>query len=240
MEGIKNTVTETFKKILGNDLIYSVPKFQRDYSWEDSHWEDLWLDLNNLYTGKESEHYMGYLVVQAKDQKEYRIIDGQQRITTLSILIIAVLKCLKELEEEDIDSKQNKKRRENLHNLYIGFLDPVTLIAKNKLNLNRNNDDYYKTYIVPMVKLKVRNTNASEKRMRDCFDWYYKKVKIQYKTGEDLARFTDTIVSKLYFTVITVGDELNAYKVFETLEACSSRLLTCSKTIYSPLLMPQN
>ncbi|GAA0874884.1 DUF262 domain-containing protein [Wandonia haliotis] len=219
MEGIKDTSTLTFRKILGNGLTYVIPKFQRDYSWESEHWDDLWQDLEDLYTDKENAHYMGYLVLQTSDQKEHKIIDGQQRITTMSLLIISVLKRLKELEENGIDADKNKLRREQLQNSYIGYLDPVTLVPKNKLKLNRNNDNFYRAYIVPMGHIPQRNTNASEKLMRACFEWYYKKVSNRFKSGEELVGFIDKIVDKLFFTVITVGDELNAYKVFETLNA---------------------
>ncbi len=219
MEGIKDTSTLTFRKILGNGLTYVIPKFQRDYSWESEHWDDLWQDLEDLYTDRENAHYMGYLVLQTTDQKEHKIIDGQQRITTMSLLIIAILKHLKVLEENSIDSDKNKIRREQLQNSYIGYLDPVTLVPKNKLKLNRNNDNFYRAYIVPMGHIPQRNTNASEKLMRACFEWYYKKVATKYKTGEELVSFIDKVVDKLFFTVITVGDELNAYKVFETLNA---------------------
>lgn len=219
MEGIKDTSTLTFRKILGNGLTYVIPKFQRDYSWEFEHWDDLWQDLEDLYVDNDNAHYMGYLVLQTSDQKEHKIIDGQQRITTMSLLIISVLKRLKELEESGIDPENNKIRREQLQNSYIGYLDPVSLVPKNKLKLNRHNDDFYRAYIVPMIRIPKRYTNASEKLMRACFEWYFKKVTDRFKTGEELVRFIDKIVDKLFFTVITVGDELNAYKVFETLNA---------------------
>lgn len=219
MEGIKDTSTLTFRKILGNGLTYVVPKFQRDYSWESEQWDDLWQDIVDLYDDVESTHYMGYLVLQTSDNKEHKIIDGQQRITTMSLLILAVLKRLKELEEEGVDAGNNKIRREQLQNSYIGYLDPVSLVPRNKLRLNRNNDNFYKAYIVPLEYMPQRGTNASEKLMRACFEWFFKKVGSKFKTGEELTGFIDKIVDQLFFTVITVGDELNAYKVFETLNA---------------------
>jgi len=218
MEGIKDTSTLTFRKILGNGLKYEIPKFQRDYSWETEHWDDLWQDLEDLYYDNENSHYMGYLVLQTSDNKAHKVIDGQQRLTTMSIFIITALKHLKELEEKDIDAANNKIRREQLQSSYIGYLDPVTLIADNKLRLNRNNDSFYKSYIVPLEHMPQRNTNSSEKLMRAAFEWFYKKM-AKYKTGEELVGFIDKIVDKLFFTVITVGNELNAYKVFETLNS---------------------
>ncbi|MBI5193048.1 MAG: DUF262 domain-containing protein [Nitrospirae bacterium] len=223
MKGIRDTSSETYRQLMGNGLQYEIPKFQRDYSWETEHWDDLWQDIRSL-NSDESEHYMGYLVLQSSDNKNFQVIDGQQRLTTLSILVLAVLKCLQELADKGISTEQNLRRKEALRSSYIGYLDPVTLISQNKLKLNRNNDDYYRNYLVPLQSLPLRKINVSEKQMRGCFEWLYERIKKEYVTGESLAGFVDTIVDKLFFTVIKVSDELNAFKVFETLNARGVKL----------------
>lgn len=223
MKGIRDTSSETYRQLMGNGLQYEIPKFQRDYSWESEHWDDLWQNIRSL-NSDESEHYMGYLVLQSSDNKNFKVIDGQQRLTTLSILVLSVLKNLQELADKNIDSEQNIQRKEELMRSYIGYLDPVTLISKNKLKLNHNNDDYYRNYIVPLQSLPVRKINLSEKQIRSCFQWFYERIKKEYVTGESLAGFIDAIVDKLFFTVIKVSDELNAFKVFETLNARGVKL----------------
>lgn len=219
MKGIQGTSNKTYRQLMGNGLRYEVPKFQRDYTWETEHWDDLWQDIKILLSNEENEHYMGYLVFQTANNKEFQIIDGQQRLTTLSLLILASLKCIKDLIDSGNDPINNQKRKDSLQNSYIGYIDPVTLISNNKLKLNRNSDDYYKQYLVLIKDLPLRNTNSSEKHMRECFNWYYEKIKKEFKTGELLAGFIDSIVDKLFFTVIEVTDQLNAFKVFETLNA---------------------
>ncbi len=219
MKGIQGTSNKTYRQLMGNGLRYEIPKFQRDYTWETEQWDDLWQDIKLLLTDEESEHYMGYLVLQTSNNKNFHIIDGQQRLTTLSILILSTLKCLEELALNGVDAQNNQKRKENLQNSYIGYVDPVTLISNNKLKLNRNNDDYYKQYLVLLKDLPLRNTNVSEKHLRECFLWYYEKIKREFKQGEALAAFVDNIVDKLFFTVIEVTDQLNAFRVFETLNA---------------------
>jgi uncharacterized protein with ParB-like and HNH nuclease domain len=219
MKGIIDTSSLTYRQVMGNGIKYEIPKFQRDYTWEAEQWDDLWQDILNLLNDEEPEHYLGYLVLQTTDNKRYQIIDGQQRLTTLSIIILAILKCLDDLINSNIDSYSNKRRKETLHNSYIGLIDPVTLITDNKLKLNRNSDDYYRNYIVLLKELPIRNTNTSQKHLRECFIWYYDRVKKKYKSGEELASFIDKIVDKLFFTVIKVSDQLNAFKVFETLNA---------------------
>ena len=219
MKGIQGTSNKTYRQIMGNGLRYEIPKFQRDYTWEVDNWDDLWQDIKMLLSGEETEHYMGYLVLQTSDNKNYYIIDGQQRLTTLSIIILSVLKSLNDLAEKNVDSENNLKRKDNLQNSYIGFINPVTLISDNKLKLNRNSDEYYRFNMVLLKNLPIRNTNASEKHLRECFNWFYEKIKKDFLTGEQLAGFIDSIVDKLFFTEIQVSDEINAFKVFETLNA---------------------
>ena len=219
MKGIQGTSNKTYRQLMGNGLRYEIPKFQRDYSWEAEHWDDLWQDIRALLADEDNEHYMGYLVLQTSNNKEFQIIDGQQRLTTMSLLILSTLKCLKELVDSGIEAENNLKRKDSLLNSYIGYVDPVTLISNNKLKLNRNSDDYYKQHLVFLKELPLRNTNSSEKHMRECFNWYYDRIKKEFNTGESLAAFIDNIVDKLFFTVIEVTDQLNAFKVFETLNA---------------------
>lgn len=219
MTGIIDTSSMTYRQIMGNGIRYEVPKFQRDYTWESEQWDDLWQDIMQLTSNEEAEHYMGYLVLQTINNKTFQIIDGQQRLTTLSILILSVLKCLQHLADNNIEKNDNEKRKETLLNSYIGYIDSVTLISNNKLKLNRNGDEYYRHYLVLLKDLPIRNTNNSQKQMRECFLWYYEKIKRKYQTGIDLAKFIDGIVDKLFFTVIKVSDQLNAFKVFETLNA---------------------
>lgn len=219
MKGIQGTSNKTYRQLLGNGMRYEIPKFQRDYTWELENWDDLWSDLKIVLSEDDNEHYMGYLVLQTSNNKDFLIIDGQQRLTTISLIILATLKALQQLADNNIDRENNLKRKESLLNSYIGYVDPVTLISNNKMKLNKNSDDYYRQYIVLLKDLPLRNTNTSEKHMRDCFNWYFDKINKDYTTGESLAAFVDKIVDKLFFTVIEVTDQLNAFKVFETLNA---------------------
>lgn len=84
-----------------NDLIspggiqFVIPVWQRLYSWEEKQWEDLWDDLQSLYEktteGKNTEHFLGPIVVKTVEEKVGEItrrilIDGQQRFTTLLVI----------------------------------------------------------------------------------------------------------------------------------------------------------
>ena len=224
-----NTTNEILRKLLGNGLTYQIPSFQRDYSWGMDEWDDLWNDIEALFRDDEHAelaHYMGYLVLQSSDNKRHDVIDGQQRLTTLSIIILAVIKRLEELAADCslADSEDNKTRAEQLRNSYIGYLDPVTLVSRSKLSLNRHNDDFYQNYMVPLIPMRQRGLRASEHSLRKAFNWFYDRVKAYDNEGKALAALVDGMMDKLFFTTITVTDELNAFKVFETLNARGVKL----------------
>ena len=224
------TENNTFRKLIGNGLTYRIPRFQRDYSWTNEEWEDLWMDLlGTLKADGEAAHYMGYLVLQSADDKTFDVIDGQQRLTTISIIVLAILKSIQRLIDAGNDAEANKRRKEQIQQTYVGYLDPVTLVARPKLSLNRNNNNYFQTYLVPLGHLPQRGFRASEHQLRKAFEWFDKRVAdyLKASTGDEgmrLAKLVEDISDRLFFTVITVTDELNAYKVFETLNARGVRL----------------
>lgn len=217
MIGINDSTTNHFGSLIRSGGKYIIPQFQRDYSWEEEQWDDLWQDIDIMYA-ENAAHYMGYLVLQTKG-KDCFIIDGQQRFTTITIIILATIKSIQKLIDKGIDVDNNKQRLQTLKDTYIGNIDPVSLEYDNILILNRNNNNYYKDYIVKLGELKIRNTSYTEKLMRKCFEWYEKQLINKFNTGEEYAKFITYIVDNLYFTIIKVSDEMNAFKVFETLNA---------------------
>ena len=211
---------------MGNGLSYHVPTFQRDYSWDTDEWDDLWQDITGLFgEAAEPAHYLGHLVMQSSDNKEYDILDGQQRMTTLSLLVLAAVSHLTDLATPDAPADPQRLRAEQLRSSYIRYLDPVSLVPQSKLTLNRHNDSYYQNYLVPLDRLPQRGLNASEHLLRKAFVWFKDHI-MDYSdsNGEAVAKFIDHTVDKLFFTVITVTDELNAFRVFETLNAHGMRL----------------
>ena len=171
-----NTSNSTFRQLMGSGMRYHVPRFQRDYSWGEDEWDDLWQDITILFSeNDDSVHYMGYLVLQSSDNKMFDIIDGQQRITTISIIILSGLYFIKKLIDDGIEPENNIKRQEQLRNSYIGYLDPVTLVPQSKLELNRHNDKFYQNYLVTLDKLPSRGLNASEHQLRKAFLWFCDK-----------------------------------------------------------------
>jgi Protein of unknown function DUF262/Protein of unknown function (DUF1524) len=221
------TSNRTFREIMGNGIVYTVPPFQRDYSWDKDEWSDLWEDIIDIYDKEEEYHYMGYLVLQSKNEDVYDVIDGQQRLTTLSILVIAIIRNIKRLIDSGIDVENNERRIEGIRNTYLGSMNYSTLISIPKLTLNRNNKKYYEYYMLPSRTMPTSGIKESEKLLRNALEYFDRCIKERKdiaSSGENLVDFLDSIVKRLVFTSIQVSDQLNAFKVFETLNARGVRL----------------
>ena len=221
----------TLNTIIGNGKSYQVPIFQRDYSWDKDDWEDLWNDIEEIPNDK--THYLGYLVLQpiVEEDESYWIIDGQQRITTLSILALAVTALFEKWSKESIDADDNKIRFEKITERYLGNFSTSKLSISPKITLNRNNDDYYKSWL-----LKLRQPPAlaklkpSQRLLQKAFNYFFDQLKEKFKenqSGADLADYLEKIVGNgIVFTQIVVNNDLDAFKVFETLNARGVKLST--------------
>ncbi|MBF0624442.1 MAG: DUF262 domain-containing protein [Magnetococcales bacterium] len=219
-----DTRTATLLDLFGNGKIYQVPPYQRDYSWREEHWEDLWNDIIEMHGNTEAYHYMGALVLEGKSDREFLIIDGQQRLATLSILALAVLDGLKNLVDGKIDPDANKERGKGLRSRFVGEKDPASLVESSKLFLNETDNGFYQDYLVQLRKpANVQRLPHSNRLLWKGFTFFCERIKQEgalNQNGLQLAKFlSETVARQLQFILISVDNELNAYTVFETLNA---------------------
>lgn len=223
INNLLDTSTVSLSDIIGNGKTYTVPPYQRDYSWNKDHWEDLW---NDILSVKESEkvHYMGSIVLQNMGDKKYHVIDGQQRFSTLTLIVLAIINKLKELIRDEIDVASNRERVELLSKKFIGDKDPASLTYSSKLELNENNNSFFQSNL--LVFRPPVNTNTlgdSNKQIWQAYNFFREKVDDLFKGESDgavITNFLNKLISeKLLFIQIVVEDELSAYTVFETLNS---------------------
>jgi len=219
-----NTRDINFLDLIGNGKVYRVPPFQRDYSWEEEQWEDLWSDLMELRVKPTEYHYMGAMVVEGKTDREFKIIDGQQRVATLTILALAVISKLRKMAENSIEPAANAERAQNLRNKFVGEKDPASLVESSKLYLNESDNAFFQDYLIQLREPRnPRGLTKSNRLLWQCFLYFRSQLDTVMdfaSDGEALARLlSETVARQLLFILITVDDELNAYMVFETLNA---------------------
>lgn len=80
-----------------NDSIYRIPRNQRAYVWNEHNWRDLFEDIKLVTEGIASSHFIGSIVLMEEQEEDsldvFTIIDGQQRIITLTLLLSSLI-CL--------------------------------------------------------------------------------------------------------------------------------------------------
>ena len=94
--------------------IFRIPRFQRAYSWEADHVSDFWSDiLSNIG----ENYFIGSMVVYKEGRSTLAVVDGQQRLTTITILLCAIRDAFKELDRIDqadgLQAYIEQKDREN-------------------------------------------------------------------------------------------------------------------------------
>jgi uncharacterized protein with ParB-like and HNH nuclease domain len=85
----------------GSGKSFVIPVYQRDYAWTKINCQKLWNDLIDLNNNSRSDHFLGTLVTIGSGFQEYTVIDGQQRLTTVSLLLKALHKFLEKKEDKN-------------------------------------------------------------------------------------------------------------------------------------------
>jgi uncharacterized protein with ParB-like and HNH nuclease domain len=229
VNNLLDTSTVSLSDIIGNGKVYKVPSYQRDYSWKQDHWEDLWADILSILDNDNSVHYMGSIVLQNNGNKKYSIIDGQQRLSTLTLIVLATIKSIQNLINRNIDKENNEERVSLLSKKFLGDKDPGSLTYSAKLELNENNNSFFQSHLMVFrPPLNERTLGDSDKKLWKAYNFFLLKINEHFlntENGELLANFLNKhTAEKLKFIQIIVEDELSAYTVFETLNYRGERL----------------
>lgn len=220
----RDTSTVSFGGLFANGLAYQVPPFQRDYSWTQENWEDLWDDIQTALKNPDYRHYMGAIVLQARSDHDMLVVDGQQRIATLSLLVVAVLRLLQKLVDDGVDVDENRERIGILRRTYLGDKDPGSLTYANKLTLNRRNNDFYQDYLTQLrTPPNPAALKPQDRVLWDALRFFEARLAAEpaiASSGKVLATFlSERVGMQMMFIRIVVEDQLDAYTVFETLNA---------------------
>jgi len=210
----------SFGELLAGSSYYSVPPFQRNYSWTETEVEQLWNDITETMDENRSEHFVGAIVVNNSKKPELMLIDGQQRLTTISLLMCAIRDIAKE--------KGDNELAQAISQSYLGSLNLRARKTEPKLILNENNNQFYQENIVESKKLsdlqelaKKRNLPKHNKLVIDAYLFLYKKVQERISKTEEfieaLIQLEECIRDKMIAIMISVADEANSYLIFETL-----------------------
>ncbi|HRH22363.1 MAG TPA: DUF262 domain-containing protein, partial [Candidatus Paceibacterota bacterium] len=165
MPTINNSTKKAYNSLF-DKTVFNIPKYQRAYSWEENNWRELWDDIKNIVLEKDKEHFLGAIIYyhgSSNNHKysHYDVIDGQQRLTTLTILMRVIY----------------EKLRENNEEIYIRFSDEIyKKYICNKidetffLNLSKKDDKFFKDYVQHVNPTRNKQGKlVSNKNIRKCF-----------------------------------------------------------------------
>ncbi len=204
----------------GGDIHYVLPHFQREYTWEKENWQTLLDDALAVYDEIESgeagedgfgdvEHFLGSIVVihdgiRAGTVGAFKLVDGQQRLTTVSLLLKALAKCI-----ENAQPALTKK------------------IEKLLVNADEVGDLFYK--ILPTVKygdraaycaiLKGGSVSPNQSKIPTAFQFFETELTTRLSDGLNPEKFLQVIISAFQVVFVNLDQKESPYRIFESLNA---------------------
>jgi Protein of unknown function DUF262 len=194
--------------LLSGPKQYVVPYFQRTYSWRRHQWNTLFDDILELYElGSSNSHFLGSMVLLAERGGEGPVsptllIDGQQRLVTLSLFLAAI---------RDVARESDRALADTIQTAYL-------------VNPDVEGEDHLKVLCTHQDRAAFSKVikHAEEppaSPIRDAYSSFREALEEQIAKGVDLERLVRIVVSQLSFVAITLDSEDNPYRIFESLNA---------------------
>ncbi len=215
MEATPTLIIKYFSGFMQN----LVPLFQRPYTWSEKQWKTLWDDIESFYdvdipAGKAS-HFLGAVVTMPARSvpvgiSKFLVIDGQQRLTTIALLMCAIRDSL---SPED----QIKKRR--VQKFYLTNEDyPDTEFFK-LLPTQGDREAYF-----PLIK--GEGATAPDSQFKKAYEFFRRRLRDDSDSGEKIApgRILEIIETCLMVVMINLSDSDDPYLIFESLNFKGSPL----------------
>jgi len=226
IETNQKTVKELFGEEGNQEIFYKIPPYQRGYSWrKNKELEEFFNDISE----NEEGYFLGSIICiynnEKDDKKELEVIDGQQRLTTISILLSALLNITNNaIEEEIITFKEDEKK------VLIAYNLKKLIVVDNKLKLslsiqNKNNEDYkYLLSTIPKKstkKLFFLKKVINEKELKEfnkgqinkAYEYFYDRIK-EFSIQDIFILLKKVLSTNI--VKIEVNDISSAFTLFES------------------------
>ncbi|HEQ0128737.1 TPA: DUF262 domain-containing protein [Pseudomonas aeruginosa] len=196
--------------------LFRIPEYQRAYSWTSRQRNDLFGDIEEAFRSGR-EHFMATLVALARETREIgvdefktvELVDGQQRVTTLVILLKAIEKTL-----DEADSLQQKVKRELGELLVKG--DEHSLIL---LQTNHDSSKVFVSYIRTGIIDADSAVTAADRNLISAANDCERFVQRWKEGGNGILQLVATIRNRLSIIYHELADEATVYRVFEVLNS---------------------
>lgn len=192
---------------------FIIPDFQREYDWEENEINELLEDLQDVRPNE--SYFIGHMVFEGKfEGNEFKVIDGQQRITTITIMLCVIRDLFFE--------KGLNNLAEGINNKYIFAKD----VDNNPYIILENRMPYpiLQSYVqnIPSEKNKSQKPiKSGERKIIKAYDHFYNLFK--NKEEHELKDLRDKILN-LEVIFVATSDNVDAYSIFMTLNATGKDL----------------
>jgi uncharacterized protein with ParB-like and HNH nuclease domain len=222
--------TRTISDLFSVKRKYVVPRFQRAYSWSKDQVKELWDDItaniqiNNEKDVSHEEYFIGALVLVGDDKSNVlQIVDGQQRLTTITILLSVLCERFKELKKENLAEA-----------IFKNYIEGQDDDGKKYFKLdNETPKPFFQKSIQYIDKEQSSPESDEEKTLLSSYQEFYSftnrdNLASRFRLGKKvdneryemlLRAVRDQVVKYLKVIFITVAEEEEAYTIFETLNA---------------------
>ena len=208
-------------EILGGRQQFIVPRFQRYYSWELKNWKQMWEDLTVLLQSNgPAQHFIGSFVSKPTEVAPYsqfpsfELIDGQQRLVTLTLLLCAIRDLATNLGETNLAEQ-----------IYDDYLRHRHGIGSKEFKIIPRTPDR-DTLTALIQKRRV----IPDGRIKQSYDFFHSRLEkfTEKKTPATvsplLRSLFEAITMKLSLVMITLSHTDNPYKIFSSLNATGAEL----------------
>ena len=212
---------------------FSVPDFQRNYSWTDVEIRQFWQDLESVLEGQSSDHFMGPIVALESTAGRTPLIDGQQRITTLAILASVIRDYLMNDMENPTIEIAGASFFISQNFLKILFVNDMTTprlqsnyqigrifedyIVRNPNTPERKNFDSRPTMLTKKEQRLSKNLESAQTLLRSLSKNWIEQHSATEDKKRAIQKLYEVASNRIQFLYIEVGSEEDAFTIFETL-----------------------
>ena len=207
----------TLQKILNTSRQFIIPIFQRNFSWEKKQFKQLWTDIQRAskFT-RERTHFIGSIVyidmgTPAGRPQQLMLIDGQQRLTTLSLLLCALKRYV---QKNDVETNLIKTKK--IDNQFLLNSDEMG-DDKYKLLLNAQDRETY----IKLLEQTEFTVNTPSKRIMNCYEYFYQQIE---KYADDLNSIFLGILNLSLVAISLDKDKDNPQLIFESMNSTGKDL----------------
>ena len=220
---MKGEAQPLIKYFDGSDKRFIIPLYQRNYDWKEENCEQLFQDLIKLHNSDRKSHFFGSIVSSIQfGTEDIFIIDGQQRITTVSLLLIAMVNAKKDGLIEATDAKLVEK-------IFKRYLVDEYQEDERKVKLKPIKKDMQ---AFDALLYKPKDQYIKESNVTRNYDFFYDKIT---RAGLTLDELFETI-KKLEVINIRLDEDDDPQLIFESLNSTGLDLSEADK-IRNYLLM---